>query len=201
MIKLVQHALSLFGLGIVRVPLDGGQAGSLLAPAAGSFDMEEWSEAMAHSIDSSRHLTTGDGLLCDTTLAALSLFRFEFAEPLVHLPQGEEAVLSSSLLAALLSIVVGARGKMSALGEETPKDPFERRAKFLLAVQGFAVRRSLQLTPTLSLIIFHARRNTTDLNPPTTSLAPSSPPFPHFTRALAIPTARAPRSPAPFAHA
>lgn len=78
-------------------------------------------------------------MLCDATLSALSLFRFEIAEPLVRLAKGEEAVLSPSLLAALVSVTVGARGKMKALGEDVPKDVFERRTKFAGAIQAFAV--------------------------------------------------------------
>lgn len=57
----------------------------------------------------------------------------------MHLIKGEETVLSPSLLAALLSVAVGARGKMKALGEDVPKDVFERRNKFGAAVQAFAV--------------------------------------------------------------
>lgn len=137
LIQLTQHALSLFGLGVVRVPLR--TAGSVPAPDPAPPVSEEHADALGSHLPPSRFLAVGDGLLCDTTLAALSYFRFEVAEPLVHLPKGEESVLNPSLLSALVSTVCGARGKMQAMGEDVPRDPLDRRARFLSAVASFAV--------------------------------------------------------------
>lgn len=51
--------------------------------------------------------------VCDTTLSALSLFRVDIGEPLLRLPP-DDAVLSPSLLAGLLSLVIAIRGKVIA---------------------------------------------------------------------------------------
>ncbi|KAM0755126.1 hypothetical protein T439DRAFT_129494 [Meredithblackwellia eburnea MCA 4105] len=64
LIKLVQDGLSLFGLGCVKVP--GAQL--------------ERDEAREKVLD------RGDGLLCNQTLSALSLFQLDIAEPFLHLP-------------------------------------------------------------------------------------------------------------------
>ncbi|GAA5886604.1 hypothetical protein JCM6882_005830 [Rhodosporidiobolus microsporus] len=110
-------------------------------------------------------LLEGDGLLCDVTVSALALFRIEYAARLLSPSASsssssvqptptsaavgnllrDEAVLSPGLLAALLSLAVGARGKMLALGgvggeaegQGVPKDVFERRGRFLACVGGF----------------------------------------------------------------
>lgn len=81
-------------------------------------------------------------VVCDDTLSSLSLFRVDVAEPLLHLsPTDSGLFLSPGLLAALLSIVLGSRLKLTGLGQnDVPKDPFQRRAKFLRAVNSFQVR-------------------------------------------------------------
>ncbi|GAA5874499.1 hypothetical protein JCM1840_000797 [Sporobolomyces johnsonii] len=163
LIQLVQHALSLFGLGPVKsylspsllsqLALESRHPPSALTPESleeslldalstdSDLDLDEWAEALgiyAHSSAAASVLLEGDGLLCDVTVSALSLFRTEFAEP-AGLAGGamraDEAVLSPSLLSALISLAIGARGKMLALGaNHVPKDPFERRGKFLMSV-------------------------------------------------------------------
>ncbi|GJN92858.1 hypothetical protein Rhopal_005898-T1 [Rhodotorula paludigena] len=79
-------------------------------------------------------LLEGDGLICDTTVAALSAFRLAYAAPFV-VPSSSSsssspfsrtggpgalaedgAILPPALLAALLSLVVASRGKMVSLG-------------------------------------------------------------------------------------
>ncbi|GAA5971841.1 hypothetical protein JCM21900_002974 [Sporobolomyces salmonicolor] len=162
-IQLVQHALSLFGLGPVKSYLSPSLLSQLALESChppnalthekleenlldalstnSDLDLDEWAEALgidAHASVAAPILLEGDGLLCDLTVSALSLFRTEFAEP-AGLAGGamraDEAVLSPSLLSALLSLAIGARGKMLALGaNHVPKDPFERRGKFLMSV-------------------------------------------------------------------
>lgn len=74
-------------------------------------------------------LLEGDGLLCDTTVAALSVFRLAYAERFVtsshsHAHRAgagaaladDGSLLPPALLAALLSLVVATRGKMVVLG-------------------------------------------------------------------------------------
>ncbi|ORY76884.1 hypothetical protein BCR35DRAFT_118028 [Leucosporidium creatinivorum] len=75
LIRLVQHALALYGLGIVRIPLPFSGVEPAPPPFLTHADSEEWAEATAAHVPAGRHLTRGDGLLCDTTLSALSLFR------------------------------------------------------------------------------------------------------------------------------
>lgn len=77
-------------------------------------------------------LLEGDGLICDTTVAALSVFRLAYAARFV-VPSSsasspfsrtggpgalaeDGAILPPALLAALLSLVVASRGKMVSLG-------------------------------------------------------------------------------------
>lgn len=127
LIRLVQHALSLFGWGAVGV---------------GRNEM----------VEDEFKLDNGDGLLCDDTLSSLSLFRVDVAEPLLHLsPTDSGLFLSPGLLAALLSIVLGSRLKLTGLGQnDVPKDPFQRRAKFLRAVNSFQTSHRLPVTPYLN---------------------------------------------------
>ncbi|GAA6037420.1 hypothetical protein JCM8097_008563 [Rhodosporidiobolus ruineniae] len=225
LITLVQHALSLFGLGPVKAFLAPAvlaqlpsslTAASIPAPANGSALLElldrtlldsllhstppdgtseaapeDWADALCMPLalfDAQRDahdavsraggacapLLEGDGLLCDTTVSALALFRVEYAARLLGSQQQatashptvtsaavgalarDEAVLSPGLLAALLSLAIGARGKMLALGgggtEGIPKDVFERRGRFLAAVGQFQKSHSSPSTtpPVLS---------------------------------------------------
>lgn len=54
--------------------------------------------------------------VCDSTVAALELFRVDYSE-LLRLPlSSEDSVLPPSLLAGLLSLVVATRGKLISLG-------------------------------------------------------------------------------------
>ncbi|KAI5481221.1 hypothetical protein MNV49_005656 [Pseudohyphozyma bogoriensis] len=136
-IKLVQHALALFGLGVVEVQTPTGVS------ATG-----EWNGMQG---ESEYRLKEGDGLLCDTTLTALTLFRVDIAEPLLHLPS-DHTVLSPSLLSSLLSLVISSRGKLLALGgSSVPKDPFTRRSKFLAALHVFQVAHRIPPSPYLCI--------------------------------------------------
>lgn len=182
-VKLVQHALALFGLGPVKSYLCERVHGSL-ADSAGSLPtqsdldrqlietfvsrsddsvllVEDWADAIGLPIPESAQKTqaprfgptrsdemadgpdggsvillSGDGLLCDTTVAALSVFRLAFAERFVPTSTStfngvgtssgmgayssyavrDDSLLPPPLLAALLSLAVSARHKMVALG-------------------------------------------------------------------------------------
>lgn len=128
LVRLVQHALSLYGVGVVAV-----ETGTALTEALGASLI-----VGGLSTDpATRKLREGDGLLCDLTLAGLDAFRYDIAEPLLSLPPDDSA-LPPHLLAALLSTAIAARGRLDALNvPAVPKDPFERRAKFLRAVRAF----------------------------------------------------------------
>lgn len=106
--------------------------------------------------------------MCDTTLAALALFRVDIGEPLLHFAP-DDSVLSPVVLAGLLSLIISTRGKLITLGcngvrplppfpfpppfpstdtpshPQVPKDPLARRLKFLYAVQTF--QRTHRLSP------------------------------------------------------
>ncbi|SCV73669.1 BQ2448_6099 [Microbotryum intermedium] len=132
LIKLVQHALSLFNLGPVYTPSPG--------------------TPMTDNPERTLRNREGDGLLCDTTLQGLIKFRDEFAHPFVGLEtdlydsngpssmmtREGQVVLTSPLLAALLSLVLGTRTRMVLQNaQNVPKDPFERRRKFVRSVLNF----------------------------------------------------------------
>ncbi|BGP18215.1 hypothetical protein JCM10213v2_006272 [Rhodosporidiobolus nylandii] len=253
LISLVQHALSLFGLGPVKAFLSPGVLAGLpssltaATTAGGSASLleildrsllealstppsnssispseahvEDWADALGMPLslfDPARDskdalsrlggaaapLLEGDGLLCDTTVSALALFRVEYAARLLSSPPTssaataahptatsaavgalarDEAVLSPGLLAALLSLAVGTRGKMLALGgggaEGIPKDVFERRGRFLAAVGAFQKSHSApsSLPPVLTppFLLWLHTTYTTKFHPSSSSSLPN----------------------------
>ena len=127
LIRLVQHALALFGLGVVRVP-----------PTSDAASASTWRGAIEG--ESAVRLDEGDGLrkfgfarsvdrvprgaltrawlgdaVCDQTVDALALFRVDIGEPLLRFNL-DESTLPPALLAGLLSLVISARGKLISLG-------------------------------------------------------------------------------------
>ena len=142
LVRVVQHGLSLYGLGAVVV-----ETGTILAEALGiSVVVGGLSTEPA-----TRKLSEGDGLLCDLTIAGLDNFKYDIAEPLLSITS-DDSTLPPQLLAALLSTVIAARAKLASLNvPAVPKDPFERRAKFSRAVRAFQRQHKLDGLPFLSL--------------------------------------------------
>ncbi|BGP50003.1 hypothetical protein JCM10450v2_005908 [Rhodotorula kratochvilovae] len=128
---------------LLEALLDGSapaaHEGDRLNAPSGELELEDWAEALGLPLPSftgaalgaggvpppeGPTLLDGDGLLCDTTVAALSVFRLAYAERFVpSLGRGPGAgldddgsLLPPALLAALLSLVVATRGKMVVLG-------------------------------------------------------------------------------------
>ncbi|GAA5825366.1 hypothetical protein JCM11251_006952 [Rhodosporidiobolus azoricus] len=153
-------------LSMFQVGTSSPSTHSPLAPGGTSTGVED---PLTKAGGASAPLLEGDGLLCDVTVSALALFRVEYAARLLSSSRSsssaatyptptsaavgnllrDEAVLSPGLLAALLSLAVGARGKLIALGggsgggagegeaQGVPKDVFEKRGRFLACVGGF----------------------------------------------------------------
>lgn len=61
-------------------------------------------------------------IVCDTTLAGLSLFRVDIGEPFLRLAP-DDSILSPPLLAALISLVISTRGKLIACGANSVSPP------------------------------------------------------------------------------
>ncbi|KDE06826.1 hypothetical protein MVLG_02862 [Microbotryum lychnidis-dioicae p1A1 Lamole] len=144
LLKLVQHALSLFNLGPVYTPSPRGTLTTTTDDPERPLRNRE-----------------GDGLLCDTTLSALVKFQKEFAYPFVGMElktsgstwslgneRGGESILTSTLLAALLSLSLATRTRMVLQGaQNVPKDPFERRRKFVRSVAAFKQEHRIEEEP------------------------------------------------------
>ncbi|KAK4050192.1 hypothetical protein OIO90_005174 [Microbotryomycetes sp. JL221] len=178
LVQLVQHALSLFGLGPVKRTQDGHSTISL--PAGSSPVGSSTSNPLArHVLDTLNSgsltstsslvqsqyqatLSQGDGLLCDVTLNALAAFKEEYAGPLLHVPIVDQAALSPQMLASLLSLVIGSKTKLAALGiSSIPRDPFTRRNRFLRALENFQrTYRINPVSPTLSRAVLAALNHT-----------------------------------------
>ncbi|GAA5847954.1 hypothetical protein JCM9279_003508 [Rhodotorula babjevae] len=132
--------------GVELVLEDWAEALGLAVPPASTSSVA--SPAAPSALDApsaaAPTLLEGDGLLCDTTVAALSVFRLAYAERFVanagaraaggggggpsggageagasRLLDDDGSLLPPALLAALLSLVVATRGKMVVLGGVT----------------------------------------------------------------------------------
>ncbi|KAM0790226.1 hypothetical protein ACM66B_005538 [Microbotryomycetes sp. NB124-2] len=156
LVQLVQHALSLFGLGPVTSHATTNTNSTLQTSVATPLARQvlnalNTTPAATSSQPYEPVLEQGDGLLCDMTLDALAIFKEEFAGPILHVPVIDQSTMSSALLSALLSLVIGTKAKMLALGASgIPRDPFNRREKFLRAVRAF--QHSFRISPTSSTL-------------------------------------------------
>lgn len=171
LVALVQNALSLYGLGPVLaapsvtrssltkmhslvIPVDAPLAG----PWTGSdSDTEDEADSVASGLEPALATSTlnpltpssADGLLCDTTVAALAFFH-EHVAPLslriddhdrghasMSIASTSSSVMSPSLLAALLSTSICARGRLASLAAapSVPRDVFARPRRFLEALE------------------------------------------------------------------
>ena len=129
--------------GVELVLEDWAEAlGLALPPASASSAASPLGSSALGGSAQGPTLLEGDGLLCDTTVAALSVFRLAYAERFVasagaraagarasggasdaagasRLLDDDGSLLPPALLAALLSLVVATRGKMVVLGGVT----------------------------------------------------------------------------------
>ncbi|KAK4049851.1 hypothetical protein OIV83_003907 [Microbotryomycetes sp. JL201] len=156
-VQLVQHALSLFGLGPVvhhasdtTVPstVHGIHTSNPLARQV----LDALNTSLSEPLELQKPLLDdGDGLLCDITLGALAVFKEEFAGPILHVPAVDQSAMSSAVLSSLLSLVIGTKAKMLALGASgVPRDPFSRREKFLRSVRAF--QHMYRISPVASVL-------------------------------------------------
>ncbi|KPV71692.1 uncharacterized protein RHOBADRAFT_56520, partial [Rhodotorula graminis WP1] len=131
--------------GVELVLEDWAEALGLPLPSASTSSAPDAPALAAAGLGAGPTLLEGDGLLCDTTVAALSVFRLAYAERFVasaaaagagaragsgsgesaragvgagasRLLDDDGSLLPPALLAALLSLVVATRGKMVVLG-------------------------------------------------------------------------------------
>jgi len=80
-----------------------------------------------------------DGLLCDKTVEGLQRWIAEVGEPVLNV-EPMERVADPNTVAALLSLVLAARNRLSstALSQAIPKDPFLYPSAFLAALAAFS---------------------------------------------------------------
>lgn len=84
-----------------------------------------------------QRLLEPDGLLCETTIASIGVWQVDVAFPLLGSELGE-SVLSSSVLAAILTIVIAVRCRLLTMGvHHIPSDPFVDRTPFLRSYSAF----------------------------------------------------------------
>ncbi|GAA5903141.1 hypothetical protein JCM8208_000463 [Rhodotorula glutinis] len=126
--------------GVELVLEDWAEALGLAVPPTSTSSAPDAPALAAAGVGAGPMLLEGDGLLCDTTVAALSVFRLAYAERFVasadpraagggggpsgvgeaagasRLLDDDGSLLPPALLAALLSLVVATRGKMVVLG-------------------------------------------------------------------------------------
>ncbi|KAI0695729.1 hypothetical protein BC835DRAFT_1272898 [Cytidiella melzeri] len=114
-----------------------------------------------------------DGLLCDVTCEGIQRWVTEVGEPCVNV-EPMERVADPTVVAALLSLVLTVRNRLSALGQYVPKDPFIEPLPFVKALTSFISTRPHGHSHSMSLP--HHFQSASNNASPFTSSAPTSPP-------------------------